>query len=536
MLKDDNIEITIHSKNQKQYSPLKVGDKIQINVNDLPKQSHVDITAICDICGKEKTLKFYQYNKNIKNYNIFACSKKCANIKRELTVNKIYGCKNVFQNENIKENIKNENIKKYGVSNLNKLDSQKIKIKNTIINKYGVENHFNAPEILEKTKKTNLERYGVENANKSNIIKQKIKNTNIKKYGFTSACKNELVKIKIKYTNLMKYGNENYMFSTEYLEKRKNFLLKKYNISLIENNFPIYKLKCNICNNNYDICINTLHKRLEYKTILCTNCNPIKSSSSGYEIQLQNFIKENYNKTILFNNRTIISKELDIYLPDVKLAFEFNGLFWHSELYKDNNYHLNKTKECEKNGIQLIHIYEDDWIYKQDVIKSMIINKLNKTKNKIYARKCKIKEIYDDKLIKGFISKNNIEVYVDSKIKIGLFYENVLVCLMLFNNINNKDYYELSNFSVKINTNIIGGASKLLKYFINNYNPKKITTYVNRSYSQGNLYKILGFNFINKCEPNFYYIINGTKINKNEINTYKNAPKIYDSGYLKFTI
>jgi len=74
-------------------------------------------------------------------------------------------------------------------------------------------------------------------------------------------------------------------------------------------------------------------------------------------------------------------------LPDLKIAFEFNGLYWHNEEHKPNNYHLNKTELCEEKGIQLIHIWEDDWRYKQDIVKSMILNKLGKTPNKIYAQK-----------------------------------------------------------------------------------------------------------------------------------------------------
>ena len=97
-------------------------------------------------------------------------------------------------------------------------------------------------------------------------------------------------------------------------------------------------------------------------TTICTICNPINSSKSGLELQLLDFIKENYNDEIQTNKRTTLDNEfeLDIYLPKLKLAFEFNGIWWHNELHKENNYHLKKTELCEKKGIQLIHIYEDD--------------------------------------------------------------------------------------------------------------------------------------------------------------------------------
>lgn len=95
---------------------------------------------------------------------------------------------------------------------------------------------------------------------------------------------------------------------------------------------------------------------------------------------------------LLTRDRTILSNahELDIVLPNYKLALEFDGLYWHSEEYKTNNYHVNKTEECEKKGFQLIHIYQDEWLDKQEIVKSRLKGLLHKN-NKIFARKCKVK-------------------------------------------------------------------------------------------------------------------------------------------------
>ena len=252
---------------------------------------------------------------------------------------------------------------------------------------------------------------------------------------------------------------------------------------------------------------------------------------------------------------------MDVYLPELKIAFEFNGLYWHNELNKENNYHLNKTELCEQNGIQLIHIYEDDWIYKQDIVKSMISNKLGKTSNKIFARKCEIKEISDNNLVRLFLDENHIQGFVGSKIKIGLFFNNELVSIMTFGNrrvvmgkkTTNVDEYELLRFCNKINTNVIGGASKLFKYFIKKYNPSEITTYADRSFSRGKLYEKLGFKFVSKTQPNYCYVIGRKKyyrfnfrknilINEgfdpnkteHEIMLERKIYRIYDSGNLKF--
>jgi len=191
----------------------------------------------------------------------------------------------------------------------------------------------------------------------------------------------------------------------------------------------------------------------------------------------------------------------------------------------------------------------------------MILNKLSKVSIKIYARKCTIKEISDNNLIKEFLNKNHIQGFVGSRIKLGLFYNNELISLMTFGKrrvsmgkkSTKENEFELLRFCNKSNTNIIGGASKLFKYFISNYNPSEITTYADRSFSQGNLYKQLGFEFKGNTEPNYYYIIDGIRhhrfnfrkdilvkqgfdFNKTEhqIMIERSIFRIYDSGNLKF--
>jgi hypothetical protein len=243
----------------------------------------------------------------------------------------------------------------------------------------------------------------------------------------------------------------------------------------------------------------------------------------------------------------------------MRLGFEFNGVYWHNELYKEKNYHFDKTELCEKNDIKLIHIYQDDWFYKQDIVKSRILNLLGKS-NRIMARKCEIKEITDNKLIREFLKQNHLQGNISSKIKIGLFYNRKLISLMTFGSLRKsmgqkalEGTYEMMRFCNKLNTNVVGGASRLFKYFIKYYNPKEVISYADRSWSQGELYEKLGFKFICKTRPNYYYIINrerkyrfnfrkdklireGADPSKTEhdIMLEKDIYRIYDSGNLKY--
>ena len=343
------------------------------------------------------------------------------------------------------------------------------------------------------------------------------------------------------------------MIDKSVITKSTNLINNKYSdyniIQKIGNKYLIY---CSICKKNFEIDTQNFRNRIKYNTILCTNCNIIGSyTNSGFELELKQFI--NLYNNGLYGDRNIIKPyELDIYLPDLKLAIEFNGVYWHNELYKDKNYHLNKTELCSKQGIQLIHIYEDDWLYKQEIVKSMILNKLGKTVNKIFALKCEIKEMTDNKLIRQFLETNHIQGFVGSKIKIGLFYDNELVSLMIFNKKSISEY-ELLRFCNKLNTNVVGGASKLFNYFINNYNPTEITTSDDRGFSQVNLYETLGFKFVGKTKPNYYYVIDGIRQNRfnyrknilikqgfdlnkteHEIMLERKIYRIYDSGNFKY--
>jgi hypothetical protein len=242
--------------------------------------------------------------------------------------------------------------------------------------------------------------------------------------------------------------------------------------SNINNTDNIIELKCLDCDSIFNINRQHLVNRIEIKSNICLICNPILNGKSKMELEILEFIKINYNGNIITSDRNILDgNELDIYLPDMNLAFEFNGLYWHSELYKDKNYHLNKTNKCLDLNINLVHIWEDDWLFKQDIVKSIILNKLGKS-SRIFARKCNIKIPSNDE-VREFLSKNHIQGFVGSKVKIGLYYNDSLVSIMTFGNLRKslaqksiENTYELLRFCNVLNTSVIGGASKLSNVII----------------------------------------------------------------------
>ncbi len=244
----------------------------------------------------------------------------------------------------------------------------------------------------------------------------------------------------------------------------------------------------------------------------CPRCINIISSQ---ECEICNQIDEHNIQYIKSDRIILVGKELDIYIPSHNIAIEFNGIYWHSEGNgKSRQYHLNKTKECYDKNIQLLHIFENEWLdnNKKEIWKSIIDNKLGICSQKIFARKCQINGV-DNKTVKQFLLTNHLQGHVNSTINIGLYYENELVSLMTFGKSRyNKNYqYELIRFCNKINTVIIGGASKIFKYFIRNYNPESLISYADLRYSNGTLYEKLGFTKLKNSTPNYFYFkINNT--------------------------
>lgn len=252
----------------------------------------------------------------------------------------------------------------------------------------------------------------------------------------------------------------------------------------------------------------------------CQKCAMIVSH---YEDELFNFISSLITDEIIRDDRSVLStinQSLDIYIPSKKIAFEFDGLYWHCEVKKNNHYHLTKTRECLKKDVQLIHIFEDEWIYKKEIVKSRIKNLLGVSDIKIYARKCTIKEI-NNKQCKEFCEKNHLQGFVNGKYALGLYYNEELVSIMQFGllrkNLGSKNEcgkYELLRFCSKLNYNVIGGAGKLFNHFINNYSPDEVISYADKRWSKGNLYEKLGFVLSHSSKPNYFYVFGDTRKNR----------------------
>lgn len=288
----------------------------------------------------------------------------------------------------------------------------------------------------------------------------------------------------------------------------------KANCKIISFDQQSVNLICLTCNCNFNF---TKQYFTDSKLRLncCPNCFPkIPNHRSKGEEELFQFILS-IEPTAKNNIRQILDKsEIDIYLPKQKIAIEYNGLYWHSEEVLENNgksklSDSQKRKKALEYGLRYISVFEDEWINKKEIVQSRIKNILGKTENVIFARKCKIL-LVKPKIASLFCEQNHIQGKGRSNERYGLYYNDELVSLMTFSksNLSRKiTGWEINRFCSKLDTNVVGGASKLFKHFLSIHKPKQVISYSDNRWSQGQLYKNLNFTFSHETQPNYWYLI-----------------------------
>jgi len=336
------------------------------------------------------------------------------------------------------------------------------------------------PQRMQAIQATNLEKYGVSVPMHVPHIRQEIKQKWLEKYGVDNPSKNESIKHKI--------GKSNRQTRNKHLKKQQEVQ------QMIAEGMTQVEIgqALGISQPRVSILLSLLNVKTQ------------RTGVSNVHKQIFEFISTLTNN-VLMNTRKIISPyELDIYVPHLQLAFEIDGIYWHSELAgKDKKYHLDKSDKCAAHGIRLVHIFDTEWIHTKFIVMSRIRNLLSGG-SRIFARKCQIQHISCSDA-DTFIEQNHIQGSRKASINYGLFYENELIAVMTFMKSTTKYEYELVRLCSKINTTVVGGASKLLSCFINDYTPNSILSYADRRWGTGGVYKRLGFTYDGNTPPNYWY-------------------------------
>ena len=340
---------------------------------------------------------------------------------------------------------------------------QSLEVKNKISEK----NTKNAKERMIKTKKTVMERYGVSHVQQVASIKEKTMKSN--------AVHHEQW-IKDTFT---RYGLNYDEFNNPEIIESLCKTTSVTRLSLLHfNGMPV----------------NTLF-RFIYR--VCPDIE-IEHHISGGEKELANYIKS-LGFDIIKNDRVQIKPyEIDVYVPAKKIGFEFNGLYYHKG---NKNKHKEKMNMCLDNNISLIQIFEDEWAFKNNIIKSMIKSKLG-LNNKISARATTFKEV-SNKEAKQFLEDNHIQGFINGQ-HYGLYLKNQLVSIITIGKCRYYDGQEILRYCSLVNYNVIGGFSKLLKNVKLVAGVSEIYTFADLRFSNGSTYEKYG-KLIKVTEPGYFW-------------------------------
>lgn len=484
----------------------------------------VPTDTVCKECGK----------KRIKNRIASMTSEEKEQwlAERKKTNRAKYGADHAWQAESVKEKIKQANIEKFGVANPNQSEEILAKRKATNRKKYGTDHGLSSDEVKAKIKAKNIERFGVENVSHSEEVKAKRKNTFLNKYGKSTPFAAEECREKMKQTNVERYGAE-YFSASEY---GKKLLKEVQNNKSAEEKQEILDKAIATNLNRYGVSNPMQNKDIKAKAVQASIDkfgvdNPSKNTDVIHKILQTKIDKygtlapkfgktqqeiQDWLNSFGFDFKSDVNilkgKELDLYDSTLNLAIEYCGLYWHNENSPEprgRNYHYQKYQECLKQGIQLITIFEDEWLFHKEQVKSRLLSLIGKC-NRISARLCVIKELTKKEAGQFFDATHIQGSPMKAVLYVGLIYQNEIVgCLSIGKHHRQVEAYTLSRMSFKQNTVIIGGASKLWKYTVNwlkNQNIKFVISWSDNRWSTGNIYPALGFELKSDLLPDYSYV------------------------------
>lgn len=457
-------------------------------------------TGVCGFSDCDNKTKFVSFKRG---YRIGCCedhTKRLNNLEK-------YGVQNVMQSNTFKEKFKSSMLEKYGVESALKNPSILDKMKQTQISNGGIGSANS--KTSEKVKNTIMEKYGVYNIMQSDTFKNKQHTSMVEKYGVAHALQNTKSKQKRIATNIEKFGNAHHMTSDHKCVVMKKFILDKIE-KLREFVIPLFEVDeytgveqklpwvCVTCSTHFTDDLDN------GKIPRCPTCDPkLNIGFSKSEQKLVEFIGEKFE--IITNTRTLLGgKEIDILIPGKNIAIEFNGVYWHSELCgKDENYHIEKTQQCDQKGIHLIHVFDTEWTQKQNHVKSIILAQLGVFDTRVFAKHTTVGRI-DKNIGREFLDTHDLFGVGVGDIFVGLWNGGVLVCVAQFEK-TNTDAFSLSRYTQTLSTQVVGGFGKIWKYFNKCFEPTTVVARIDARYWTGKMLEHHGFSKTTTTQPMPYY-------------------------------
>jgi hypothetical protein len=413
-------------------------------------------------------------------------------------------------------------IKNFGYDNIFKVPNFADRITDTIKKLYGVDKIIDVPGVREQKKATSQKNWGKDHPRQSKIIVDKTNATNMEKYGNNCPMHFPEIEAKVKETMMERFGVENYFDTEENQNKMKERRKEKcgyenYGSSLVS----VVSRKIL---DDKSLFIETVTGRSYESAAKKIGVSPQTVNAYAEKYEAQSYLRPGTGSTnqleifewltelgfnAVYNTRSIIPpKEIDIWLPDYNLGIEYNGIYRHSEFSggKDKNYHSAKLQLCKDKNIDLIQICSLHYDNKLDVVRGIILRRLNAT-NKIQSKDCLVKKVAFDDASTFAISNRVTDLLLNTdSINMGLMCNDQIIQLISFNLIV-EGIWEIEVVRSN-NFDVIGGFNQILRFFIDKFKPKIISTKVDLRYYSGEELSVFGFKYKAHLTPTCRYVYN----------------------------
>ena len=478
------------------------------------------ITLSCDYCGKE----FLRVKKSIQKLNTIiqkdSCGEKDCTRKKKEEINLLkYGHSNLFESDFFKQKQQQTNLENFGTSEYFNSEDFQQKRKASLLSKYGAESPLQNDEIKQKQQDTCLKKYGVSNYSSTDECQAKKIATSLENYGCEHPTQNPEVIQAREATSTEKFGVPNYSQTSEYWDRRKKTCLERYGVEhphqskevmdkVIKTNLERYSVV------NYaqtaefrERFIKTCLERYGVENPLCLQVNQVYGKTQN---EIKDFLNS-FGFSFESTYSVLGDQEIDLYDESVKIGIEYCGLYWHTDLSPSPRlryYHHRKYMKCLQNGVRLITIFEDEWKGRREQCEGILMSILGKTE-KIYARSCIVKEV-DRVTFNKFCNLYHLQ----GSNNLGLVFYVLefggeVVAGMSLGRHHRKQELTLDRLFFKSSVQVIGGASKLFKRCVEwavGHDYHKIISWSDNRWSQGNIYKKLGFDLDGLLPPDYSYV------------------------------
>lgn len=249
----------------------------------------------------------------------------------------------------------------------------------------------------------------------------------------------------------------------------------------------------------------------------CPEC-AAKSFVSKFEKEIADYVAEilpgEEVRTSVRQYRKDGIAELDVFIPGRMIAIEANGTYYHSEAFKDRNYHKKKVEECRRIGIRLIQVWEDEWRNRQEVVRRMLAHKLGvSTLPRLSARKTSASFISSAEA-QMFMEQHHIQGWASASYHLALEHEDTVVAVMsLKKTRSNGQELRLERYATA--AVVAGGQSKLIR-FAEQEIPgwDSLVTFADAQVSDGSLYEQTGWVREAEIPPDYRYLVHGERAHK----------------------